>query len=322
MHGPGKPIKVRRREDVLQPGILPEKQEGGRSGEELAGGGVTDLKPHRLTGRRTDFPLPGILPGLPGGGGGGGGGEGKGGEGGEQKREEVDLDPFLPARTRAAPATTPRRRRPLSISPPAPTRDPRLSARWARSRAARPETVWPPGDVHAVLSVGGHRGFCILGTNPELARDGQRKDRLHAIVSAEQEDSRLEGARERGLLISLHNQHRTYFCPDKENSVFLRRCCAAQSLAGGRFSWERVAFFSRFPHLHPHPFILPSTFWLLRRGLLPWGLAEGFPPPPPPPLYLALDFLAPEEGAAPMGPGGGQRWLWLLCPFILLTPMK
>ncbi|XP_070090945.1 uncharacterized protein [Equus przewalskii] len=323
MHGPGKPIKVRRREDVLQPGILPEKQEGGRSGEELAGGGVTDLKPrrpprlsaaparspspepgaslaprpprlrgegggdaagaaaaaaaspHRLTGRRTDFPLPGILPGLPGGGGGGGGGEGKGGEGGEQKREEVDLDPFLPARTRAAPATTTRRRRPLSISPPAPTRDPRLSARWARSRAARPETVWPPGDVHAVLSVGGHRGFCILGTNPELARDGQRKDRLHAIVSAEQEDSRLEGARERGLLISLHNQHRTYFCPDKENSVFLRRCCAAQSLAGGRFSWERVAFFSRFPHLHPHPFILPSTFWLLRRGLLPWGLAEG-----------------------------------------------
>lgn len=118
------------------------------------------------------------------------------------------------------------------------------------------------------------------------------QDRLHAIVSAEQEDSRLEGARERGLLISLHNQHRTYFCPDKENSVFLRRCCAAQSLAGGRFSWERVAFFSPFP------------------------------PPPPPPLYFALDFLAPEEGAAPMGPGGGQRWLWLLCPFILLTPMK
>ncbi|KAL0620675.1 putative uncharacterized protein C8orf49 [Plecturocebus cupreus] len=34
------------------------------------------------------------------------------------------------------------------------------------------ETVWLPGDAHALLSVGGHRGFRILGTNPELARDG------------------------------------------------------------------------------------------------------------------------------------------------------
>nr|XP_033694101.1 uncharacterized protein LOC117307833 [Tursiops truncatus] len=132
--------------------------------------------PPRLTGRRTDFPLSGILTGLPGGGG-GGGEEGKGGEGGEQEREEVDLDPFLPARTRAAPATATRRRRPLSISPPAPTRDPRLSARRTGARAARLETAWPPGDVHAVLSVGGHRGFCILGTNPELARDGRCKVR-------------------------------------------------------------------------------------------------------------------------------------------------
>ncbi|ELK14013.1 hypothetical protein PAL_GLEAN10020193 [Pteropus alecto] len=37
------------------------------------------------------------------------------------------------------------------------------------------KTVWPPGDAHTVLSVGGHRGFCILGTNPEFARDGRRK---------------------------------------------------------------------------------------------------------------------------------------------------
>ena len=51
----------------------------------------------------------------------------------------MDLDPFLPARTRAAPATATRRRRPLSISPPAPTSDPRLSARRAGAGAARPE---------------------------------------------------------------------------------------------------------------------------------------------------------------------------------------
>lgn len=51
----------------------------------------------------------------------------------------MDLDPLLPARTRAAPATATRRRRPLSISPPAPTRDPRLSARGAVAGAARPE---------------------------------------------------------------------------------------------------------------------------------------------------------------------------------------
>lgn len=86
----------------------------------------------------------------------------------------MDLDPFLRARTLAAPATAARRRRPLSISPPAPTREPQLSARRARAGAARPETVWP-GDAQAVLSVGGHRDFCILGTNPELARDGQQK---------------------------------------------------------------------------------------------------------------------------------------------------
>lgn len=51
----------------------------------------------------------------------------------------MDLDPFLPARTRAAPATATRRRRPLSISPPAPIRDPGLSARRAGVGAARPQ---------------------------------------------------------------------------------------------------------------------------------------------------------------------------------------
>ncbi|XP_054976077.1 kelch-like protein 29 isoform X2 [Sorex araneus] len=150
--------------------------------------------PRRLTGTRTRFPRAGILPGLPGSGGGGGGGRGgrggggggrgggggggRSGPGGGQPREEVDLEPFLPARTRAAPATAPRRRRPLSISPPAPTRDPRLPARRAGAGAARPETARPPGNAHAAaISVGGHRGLCILGTNPELARDGRRKVR-------------------------------------------------------------------------------------------------------------------------------------------------
>lgn len=51
----------------------------------------------------------------------------------------MDLDPFLPARTRAAPATATRRRRPLSINPPAPIRDPGLSARRAGAGAARPQ---------------------------------------------------------------------------------------------------------------------------------------------------------------------------------------
>jgi hypothetical protein len=46
------------------------------------------------------------------------------------------------------------------------------------------------------------------------------------IVPAEQEDSRLERESERGPLIGLHNQHRTDFCPNKENSVFLRCQCA------------------------------------------------------------------------------------------------
>lgn len=99
------------------------------------------------------------------------------GEGGEQEREELDLDPFFPVRTRAAPATAARRRRALSISPPEPTRDPGLPARRAGAGAARPEAVWLPGDARAWLTVGGHRGFCILGTNPELARDGRRKVR-------------------------------------------------------------------------------------------------------------------------------------------------
>lgn len=65
----------------------------------------------------------------------------------------MDLDPFLRARTLAAPATAARRRRPLSISPPAPTREPQLSARRARAGAARPE-------VRARL---GRQG-CGLGT--------------------------------------------------------------------------------------------------------------------------------------------------------------
>lgn len=51
----------------------------------------------------------------------------------------MDLDPFLSARTRAAPASATRRRRPLSISPPAPTRDPGISARRAGAGAARPQ---------------------------------------------------------------------------------------------------------------------------------------------------------------------------------------
>lgn len=51
----------------------------------------------------------------------------------------MDLDPFLPARTRAAPAPAPRRRRALSISPPAPTRDPRLATHRAGAGAARQE---------------------------------------------------------------------------------------------------------------------------------------------------------------------------------------
>ncbi|XP_023566781.1 kelch-like protein 29 isoform X2 [Octodon degus] len=38
-------------------------------------------------------------------------------------------------------------------------------------------TVWLPHDARTLLSVGGHRGFCILGTNPELTRDGRRKVR-------------------------------------------------------------------------------------------------------------------------------------------------
>ncbi|KAI4547304.1 hypothetical protein MG293_003859 [Ovis ammon polii] len=41
--------------------------------------------------------------------------------------------------------------------------------------SGREKTAWPPGDAHVVLSVGGCRGFCILGTNPELARDGRCK---------------------------------------------------------------------------------------------------------------------------------------------------
>lgn len=112
------------------------------------------------------------------------------------------------------------------------------------------------------------------------------QDRLHAIVPAEQEDSRLEGESERGLLIGLHNQHRTYFCPNKENSVFLRRCRAAQRLTGGRFSWEGAGFFSSSPHTYHPPF---------------WG---------------APDFLVPKGEDTCTGPGRGQRRLWPLCPFV------
>lgn len=37
------------------------------------------------------------------------------------------------------------------------------------------QAVWLPGDARAWLSSVGHQGVCILGTNPELARDGPRK---------------------------------------------------------------------------------------------------------------------------------------------------
>ncbi|KAL6051534.1 hypothetical protein STEG23_011339 [Scotinomys teguina] len=44
-----------------------------------------------------------------------------------------------------------------------------------RSITLLAKTVWLPHYAHALLSAGGHRSFCILGTNPELTRDGRRK---------------------------------------------------------------------------------------------------------------------------------------------------
>lgn len=61
------------------------------------------------------------------------------------------------------------------------------------------------------------------------------QDLLHAIVPAKQEDSRLEQEREReayssSCIISIEH----ISAPNKENSVFLRRCSALRgSLVGG-----------------------------------------------------------------------------------------
>ncbi|XP_049760578.1 kelch-like protein 29 isoform X3 [Elephas maximus indicus] len=57
-----------------------------------------------------------------------------------------------------------------------------------------PQTVWPPGSSHAALSVGGHRGFCILGTNPELARDGRHKQ-VRALFPCEKQPPSTEMSR-------------------------------------------------------------------------------------------------------------------------------
>lgn len=88
-------------------------------------------------------------------------------------------------------------------------------------------------------------------------------------MPAEQEDSRLEGERERELIGCIINSEQIS-APNKENSVFLRHCCEAPRLTGEVTLLEGV------------------------------GISAA-PPRPTTPPFLAPDFLAPEQGVTPHG---------------------
>lgn len=103
---------------------------------------------------------------------------------------------------------------------------------------------------------------------------------MHAIVPAERDDSRLEGERGLllGLLIVLRNQHRTYFCPDRENSVSLRYCCAVPRLTGGDSPERGLDFSAALPTPTTPPIFAPD-FLASEEGPLSWG--HEFPSAPP-----------------------------------------
>lgn len=106
------------------------------------------------------------------------------------------------------------------------------------------------------------------------------QDLLHAIVPAEQEDSRLERARERetyssSCIISIEH----ISAPTK------RTVCSRDAALRSRACWWAV----------------------LQRG---GRIFQRLPPHSPHPSFFAPDFLAPEEGATHMRRGRAQRWFW------------